>query len=49
MGVAVRRPRNHRHRSSPLLDTFTDAEIRDRYRFRRDAIAFICDIVDYDL
>ena len=44
-----RRPRVHRHRPSQLLDTFTDEEIRDRYRFRRDSIQFICDIVDADL
>ena len=49
MGVDVRKPRNYRHRPSPLLDTFTDAEIRDRYRSRLDSIAFICDIGDDDL
>ena len=44
-----RRPRVYRHRPSHHLDTFTDEEIRDRYRFRRDSIQFICDIVDADL
>lgn len=39
----------YRHRPSQLLDTFTDAEIRDRYRFHRDSTAFICDVVDDDL
>ena len=38
-----------RLRPSQLLDTFTDERIRDRYRFRRDSIQFICDIVDADL
>ena len=49
MRVDVRRPRNYRHRPFPLLDTFTDAEIRDMYWFRRDSIAFICDTVNDDL
>ena len=44
-----RRPRVYRHRPTQLLDTFTDKEIRDRYRFRRDSIQFICDIVNADL
>ena len=47
--AAVRRPRTYRHRPSQLLDTFSEEEIRDRYRFRRDSIEFICDIVDEDL
>ena len=44
-----RRPRLYRHVPSQFLDTFTDEEIRDRYRFRRDSFQFICDIVDADL
>ena len=46
---ARRRPRVYRHRPSQLLDTFTDEEIRDRYRFRRDSIRFICDVVEPDI
>ena len=42
--IAARRPRTYRYRPS-----YTDEEIRDRYRFRRDSIAFICDVVDNDL
>ena len=44
-----RRRRVYRHRPSQLLDVYTDEEIRDRYRFRRDSIAYICDLVDADL
>ena len=44
-----RRPRVYRHRPSQLLDVYTDEEIRDRYRFRRNSIAYICDLVDADL
>ena len=39
----------YRHRPSQLLDVFTDEEIRNRYRFRRHSIAYICHIVDADL
>ena len=46
---APRRPRVYRHRPSQLQDTFTDEEIRNRYRFRRDSIALICDLVRQDL
>ena len=51
MGAAAvaRRPRTFRHRPSQLLDTFTEAEIRERYRFRRESIAFICDLVNDEL
>ena len=41
--------RVYRHRPSQLLDTFPEEEIRSRYRFRRDSIQFICDIVEPDL
>ena len=44
-----RRPRTYRHRPSPLSDTFTDEEIRQRYRFRRNSIAFICNVVRNDI
>lgn len=44
-----RRPRQYRHRPSQLLDTFTDTEIRDRYRFDRDNIRWICDWLRDDL
>ena len=44
-----RRPRVYRHRPSQLQDTFTDEEIRNRYRFRRNSINFICNIVRQDL
>ena len=44
-----RRPRVYRHRPSQLQDTFTDGEIRNRYGFRRDSIAFICNLVRQDL
>ena len=44
-----RRPRVYRHRPSQLCDTFTDEEIRNRYRFRRNSIAYICDVVRQDL
>ena len=47
--VASRRPRTYRHRPSQLLDTFTETEIHDRYRFTRSSIEYICDIVDEDL
>ena len=48
--VGVRqRPRQFRHRRSQLLDVYTEEEIRDRYRFRRDSIEFICDLVYDDL
>ena len=44
-----RRPRVYRHRPSQLLDSYTDEKIRDRYRFRRDSIQFICDVVEGDM
>ena len=43
-----RRPRVYRHRPSQLLDSYTDKETC-RYRFRRDSIPFICDVVKGDL
>ena len=45
----ARRPRVYRHHPSQLLDTYTEEEIRDRYRFRWDSIQYICDLVDGDL
>ena len=45
----VRRPRTYRHRPSQLMDTYTEKGIRDRFRFKRRSIEFICDIVDEDL
>lgn len=47
--AAARRPRVYRHRPSQLLDVFTEEEIRDRYRFRRNSVAFISDLVNDDL
>ena len=44
-----RRARVYRHRPSQLLDTFPDEEIRSRYRFTRESIKYICDIVEPDL
>jgi hypothetical protein len=44
-----RRPRQYRHRPSPLLDVFTNEEIRARYRFTRESIYFICDLLHDDL
>ena len=44
-----RRPRVYRHRPSQLQDTFTDEEIRNRYRFRRNSINIICNVVRQDL
>ena len=44
-----RRPRVYRHRPSQLQDTFTNEEIRNRYRFRRESIALLCQIVRQDL
>ena len=46
---AVRRPRVYRHRPSQMQERFTDEEIRNRYRFRRDSINLICDVVRQDL
>ena len=43
------RQRELRHRPSQLLDTYTDEEIRERYCFNRDSIAFICVLVRDDL
>ena len=46
----ARRPRTYRLRESPLRDeSFTDEEIRARFRFRRDSILYIMDIVYEDL
>ena len=36
-----RRPRTYRLRENPLLQNFTDEEIRARFRFRRDSIQSI--------
>ena len=47
--LPVRRPRTYRHRPSQLMDTYTEKEIHDRFRFCRRSIDFICDIVDEDL
>ena len=44
-----RRPRTYRHRPSQLSGTFTDEEIRHRYRFRRNSIDYICNVVRHDL
>ena len=44
-----RRPRVYRHRPSQLLDVFTDEEIRNRYRFRRDSLQYICSLVEEDM
>lgn len=44
-----RRPRTYRLRQSPLIENFTDAEIRSRFRFTRETISFIEDLVYNDL
>ena len=44
-----RRPRVYRNRPIQLADTFTDDEIRDRYRFNRDSIYAIANFVREDL
>ena len=44
----VRRPRQYKHRPSQLLDVYTDEEIRTRYRFRRDTINYICNLLEDD-
>ena len=49
IGFARRRPRQYRLRDCPLLDVYTDKEIRDRFRFRRDSIDFIVDLLYLDL
>ena len=48
-GNPARRPRQYRLRESPLMDVYTDGEIRDRFRFRRDSINFITNLVYNDL
>ena len=48
--VNVRRQRTYRLRESPLWDdSFTDDEIRQRFRFRRDSIRYIIDVLYDDL
>ena len=47
--LPVRRPRTYRHRPSQLMDTYTEKEIHDRFRFCRRSIEFICDIVDEEI
>ena len=44
-----RRPREYRRRLSMLLDTYPDEEIRERYRFNRENIAYICELLYDDL
>ena len=43
-----RRPRVYRHCPSQLHDSFTDEKIQSRYRFRKNSIGYICDIVRQD-
>ena len=50
VGQNARRPRTYRLRDSPLWDnTYSDNDIRQRFRFRRDSIQFIIDTVHDDL
>ena len=46
---APRRQRRYRNRATQLTENFTDSEIKDRYRFNRDSIAHISNIVRADL
>ena len=48
-GNPARRPRQYRLRECPLMDVYTDSEIRDRFRFRRDSITFITELLYNDL
>ena len=46
----INRPRTYRVRDSPLFDvTFSDEEVRKRFRFHRSAINAICELVEGDL
>ena len=44
-----RRPRQYRRRPDMIFDTYTDAEIRERYRFNRANIDYICNLLHDDL
>ena len=44
-----RRPRVYRRRPDMLMDTYTDNEIRERYRFNRPNVEYICDLLHDDL
>ena len=41
--------RTYRNKPTHIADTFTEKEIKDRYRFNRDSIRYICDLVRADL
>ena len=46
----VRRERTYRLRESPLWDnSYTDEEIRNRFRFRRDSIVYLIELLHNDL
>ena len=47
--AAVRRPRTYRIRASPIIENYSDEEIRDQFRFRRDSIEFIRGLVNDEL
>ena len=47
--VPRRRPRTYRFCECPLLNNFTDAEIRNRFRFTRDTIFYQKHLVHDDL
>ena len=47
--VRIKNPIDFLPGRSPLLETFTDEEIRDRYRFRRDSIEYLCELLEDQL
>ena len=48
VGVAARRPRSFKFRKN-LLDGLSENEVKSRYRFGRESIQFICDLLTDNL